>query len=714
MRINSKCVLLIVGVLSLKIAYAVGLLSLEKEWWDGYFPANVYAEAVYYTNGSDCFKVLSVVPNQGIIAQAVPYTFDSNGRRDVRIFIKGKFNDIADGDVVPKLYMRLDGTWQYGTALGAMSTIKAFKVLPEAERDALLQKIEEKQKAAAKKIHEERIRKVKELGDFCAKNQEMRKSEIAKFLSSLNLDLLDKIYIDPKFAPHMRASITRDVRLEDMIEAQKQKDWDKCLAIIYEEFLLPEAKSYLDDIWMREFLYDGSIPKKLYLDQDIPQKLFSALEELYTSEVNKYTGELLIGYERLCEAQKKNAWGECLNIANKILLSIKHPAAIDIDFSQTLICYPDEHLFKKIIESLMACKFEVYISSCREFRTFSPQTEGAMPKLGEDPKEVEVPEVDSTLSPDIIYNKAAMHICLGGRNFYLCTDRAELEELLKMERGDEEELKNLSAKLENHQIRPKEYSDQKIKITTTCSERMTKFIAKYVSISKWASQEGAAEQICICEAGKDNEITEDKQDGLKTTQRVEGGGRNVTKAQAISGIDANEAKSDKDKFASVWKAIQPTNPKASKEAQRISRLECGMRNATLSRIYEKYTGLSCEDLLDKYLSALDAAKKVSKVNDDGRDKVSVLEEELLELQQEKSELSAGRKTLAMPSPREMQVSKRILQLQSEIKKQKAAKRQYEKNEKKAIAEALNSVEKKFRKKFLSDLSAAMDAIINAK
>ena len=68
----------------------------------------------------------------------------------------------------------------------------------------------------------------------------------------------------------------------------------------------------------------------------------------------------------------------------------------------------------------------------------------------------------------------------------------------------------------------------------------------------------------------------------------------------------------------------------------------------------------------------------------------------------------------MPSPREMGVSKRILQLQSEIKKQKAAKRQCEKNEKKAIAEAHNSVEKKFRKKFLSDLSAAMDAIINAK
>ena len=308
------------GILAVGVLTVEGreILSLESVLYNGPSSSDRWSQDAFYCyRGRGGLRVLQVVPGGlmgggGVLVTAPQRGFMSS---DMTIFIRGAINGVVDGDALPEIDIKLDGTYQYTTALGAPATVRAFRQLTSEERewlqDTLVEEARQRkaQKEAERKALKETIaRKLKEIETSYFEEQEKSKKATEDFFSSLKIDLRKNVYIERSLLLHMDFEVQRNVKLDELKQAMLSKDWERCIKITYENFF--KGWETRDEYGRVRGLKEKPI---VSFDAPAVKTIFEQIEG-YDFVENEDDS-----FKYIFEAHSKKDWNGCVNIADQIM-----------------------------------------------------------------------------------------------------------------------------------------------------------------------------------------------------------------------------------------------------------------------------------------------------------------------------------------------------------------------------------------------------------
>lgn len=323
---------------------AVEILSLDYVLNNGKSSSEWNKTAFYQYSGSGGLEVLQVIPGNvlgnvgGVLVHVPQRGFMSS---DMTIFIRGTISGVVDHDKLPSINLKLDGTYQYTTTLGAVSTVRAFRKLTEQEEGALyatLRAIAEKkeaQRVAERKALQDTISKrIQDMEAAYFEEQALAKKETEEFFSTLEIDLLKDVYIEKALLLWVKFEVRPNVKLDELKKAKDARDWIRCVQIAYDEF-------YSDK-------------RKLAIDWDM-SSVTNIFEQLKSYD---FVGNEDGSYRYLFDAQDMKEWNRCVNIAAQILKQAKDGTKFrfDADDEKIFGC-PGLPRLRKIFTSLQSYEF---------------------------------------------------------------------------------------------------------------------------------------------------------------------------------------------------------------------------------------------------------------------------------------------------------------------------------------------------------------------
>ena len=259
--------------------------SLESELKGDTSSSQWRQDAVYSYSGRGHLKVAQVHPGNGVLGTGggLLVHLDGDFGGPVKfIFIRGKTGNIVDGDKLPAIDVKVDGIYQYQTALGSVATIRAFRRLTldeekklDEQRKVWRQQDEELAKQERARLEAERLRREAELKALkkriasqmedlersYAEDQEMAKKEVARFFSSLEINFQKSVYISRTMLPLGPKIVVRNVKLDELREAKEKKDWNRCLRLTYDNYYRSKGspEMSLDSRYSKEAFPKGRV-----------------------------------------------------------------------------------------------------------------------------------------------------------------------------------------------------------------------------------------------------------------------------------------------------------------------------------------------------------------------------------------------------------------------------------------------------------------------
>lgn len=529
-------------------------------------------DAFYAYSGHGSLRVLQVVSGVLGVGAGILVRSDATSAFDKNIFIKGMFANIADGENLPAVYVKVDGVYQYQNAIGVSATIRAFRKL-NAEEESMLEEWSEKRKqeraerekrikeeaAAAKardkakrtELKQQITRRVEEIENAYFREQESVKEEMKRFFSNLEIDFEKNVYVDRSWIPFSPRIEVRNVNLDALREAQKHEDWTGCLRIAF-EIAHNRTGRYENQA---EFTFKSEYSKGVFeklKNYDFVEKGDSRYAELFA-------------------AQEKNDWHSCLRIAAYILGERKIVEE-----------YPSKEELNDIFELLLSLGFNSRIvfekegeACCREKMSISLSWLNAKSDLGVQP-----------------FDKGGKLLSVHHPPLYIATSEILKNRILGL--GD------LYAKLAEYRKEhpsswgydiPKEIKE--LYLPDRVSRLLGELHGEEISRTEFDT--------CI---GEIQDIINKRVN--KYLVPLRSASTRVTR-QGYTIVSASEARKDKQEFSSLWKTILPKDSSSSKVKQNLSRLKQGMSNETLAKIHDKYSEVKCSELLKNFVEAVQDA-----------------------------------------------------------------------------------------------------------
>ena len=612
---------------------SVEILSLEEVLQVNDISAKWKETAFYVTGGSENLQIFKVIPGSGIFGSGAGVVVSlASQKRFLAVFISGKFTDLSEGNPLPEMNLKIDGTYQFKSeSLGTM-TLPAFRQLTSKEKEQL----------------DEEIKRLRELY-YAQKSaqQEKAKKEVEEFFSRLDLDVKKNFYLDRNLAGTIDIMLQRNVYLEDLRNAQLQKDWKQCLKIVYANFYKRNEKK--PEI-LQENVHASEIFKRL-------------VEYGFVEHFDNGEWDINPLYKWLYEEDEHQDWVSCLNLANEIL---QHPCSLEC--RTTLMEYPSLGYPKEILDAFLhyrfplevrvtdydkASKVATDISFGRRRRRGDDQDVGKPFKvddlafLGFDSRWI----VERNKCRDALDDQTKMStFSMNFKSYYddykygrpfFCSyfgdsdyERKEWVACLRMVpcyvapvktweeligKGiDEEEgnIRNEFTQLRNDFTADKIRSSEYIKGVVNVAKRIEDAVeSRFVRVDK--VQEVAEQKVVEPKAEfvSDNVATQQAND-FSASDKNSDDEPEVLETNEITELDpkeereitVEEARADKAEFARIWSAIKPEDPSAASVMQNLSRLRQGMENKTLAKIYGKYVEDECVRLLKDFNAAVAEAR----------------------------------------------------------------------------------------------------------
>ena len=632
------------------------IVSLESSMVGGDQSFAWDQDAFYVYTGSGNFRVLQVVSGSGILGTGAGLlVFAPQSEDGVAFFIRGKLDGVADGDALPQIRLKLDGTYHYKSLIGLESTLRAFRQLTtkeekafEAEIERVNAECESKMETKMNELRSAISKRLEKVSQSYFAEQQKAHDEVECFFSKLDLDIKKNFYIDRTLVGALEIDC-RNVYMDDIRQAQAEKNWKRCLELVYTHFYKTGRKPVI-------------------LQDNVPAKEIFAQLTAYDFVKRGKDGNWSVDgrYEQLLEKEKEGQLNWCLNYANDILhSSVEENDTHAIDH-KILVEYPDLWELKEIFNALLNHPFSLdekvsakieylyegfssmwidEVNNCKatiEDRNkemgFSSRFPGNY--LNHNEKDVEPFFVnyfgDARYDTRKRFGRLRMPCCYIG-SWKTWDNIAEgnwgmncKKEFLKM-RSD----------LAEDKIRVPDYVRNVIDIAKTIEDRVNEqFIRmdKAKAVLNETSQPFGGEasnnenktsrrrrrqpDFGGEESYNENETNDDTIDfekckpafeESKSQEAVILGWGQTTKGES-GGFDVNmtseEAKVDKAEFRRLWSEIQPENPSDTKIMRGLSRLKQGMENESLRKLYDKYSTDKCADILDQFIDELRSARAI--------------------------------------------------------------------------------------------------------
>lgn len=356
-------VIAVTGILVVGARTAEGheILSLESVLHNGPSSSAHWSQDAFYCyRGRGGLRVLQVVPGGLMGGGGVLVTAPQRGfmPSDMTIFIRGAINGVVDGDALPAVDLKLDGVYQYTTALGAPATVRAFRQLTSEESkwigDTLAAEARQRQaqkEAERKALRETIARKLKEIETSYFEEQEKSKKATEDFFSSLKIDLRKNVYIERSLLLHMDFEVQRNVKLDELRQAMLSKDWERCFKITYENFFEGWESRDQD-----EYGHVSRIKEKpsVSFDALAVKTIFEQIEG-YDFVENEDDS-----FKYIFEAYGNKNWNRCVNIADQIMK--QHTAGKEVRIYKdkvkaVILGYPSVEELKVLFSDFLAYEF---------------------------------------------------------------------------------------------------------------------------------------------------------------------------------------------------------------------------------------------------------------------------------------------------------------------------------------------------------------------
>lgn len=364
----SKNVVVAMGVFVVVslMAEAREILSLESVLRKGQSSSNQWSQDAFYRyGGRGGLRVLQVIPGGlmgggGVLVTAPQSDYMSSY---MTIFIRGAISGVVDGDALPRVDLKLDGTYQYTTALGATATVRAFRQLTSRENEWIQDTLAEESRQRKTRMETERktlrdtiAKTIKEIETSYLEEQEKAKKAIEDFFSTLKIDLLKNVYIERSLLLNIGVEVQRNVKLDELKQAMLSKDWERCFVIAYENFFKG---------WDRG---DGKMKPIASLDQAAVQAIFAQIENYDFVENGDDS------FKDIFKACDQKDWNVCVNIADQILKRRAEgaPVKIDINDAKTKIMgYPCVEDLKAVFSEITVYNFPCVLKNRRSSEQMS-------------------------------------------------------------------------------------------------------------------------------------------------------------------------------------------------------------------------------------------------------------------------------------------------------------------------------------------------------
>ena len=612
--------------------------------------------AFYVAGGSKNLPVFKVMQWSGIFGSGAGVVVSLSPQKNgSAVFIRGKFKDMSEGNPLPEMKLKIDGTYQLKSESHGMVTLPALRQLTDKEKeqfDAEIKRLRELHYAKKKTLQAEIVKRIEKIKLSYFAEQEKAKKEVEDFFSCIDLDIKKNFYLDRNLAGAIDIVLQRNVYLEDLRNAQLQKDWKQCLKIVYTNFYRRNEKK--TEI-LQENVHASEIFRRL--------AEYGFVEHLDNGEwdINPF-------YKMLYEEDENQNWVSCLNLANEIL---QHPHSLECQ--TTLIEYPSLNYLKEILDAFLRYRFPLEIRIIDKDKATKETTDTFLVqrqirRINHDVnKHFEVEDLVfqefdprwiveknkcksalgdhakmSTFSTDfevcygdnknarpffcnyfdgIYHGSEKRGVCLQMVPCYVAPVKT-WEELISKGR---KEFTRLRDDFSSDKIRTSDYIRGVIDIAKRIEDAVELRFVRVDKVQEVVNLKAAQSKKmdeAAEEPGFGNIATQQANDSSTTGQNI-GDKPGVVKSEDVPkfgqteyrNITAEEARADKNEFARIWSLIKPEDPSAASVMRNLSRLRQGMENKSLAKIYDKYAEYKCSKLLKDFNVAVVEAKAKKQVNE---------------------------------------------------------------------------------------------------